>query len=124
MTRFDVDNNQTAVDNRNSIDKHTTTVWELVSNRWNDPDFNQHTEILTTLHSDFSVEINFGFKSIADLLCATPEKCESRFNSMVLDLKRVKEGWDGSGQGNGGLTGKDNDERGSMDNRASFVAYC
>ena len=76
MTRFDVDDNQSAVDNRNSIDKHATTVWELVSNRWNDPDFNPRTETLTTLHSDFSVEISIGFKSIGDLLCATPEMCE------------------------------------------------
>jgi len=42
---------------------------------------------------------------------------------MVLDLMRVKEDWDRSGQGDRGLTGKDNDEMGSMDNRTSFVAH-
>jgi hypothetical protein len=77
LTRFDLDNNRTAVDNRNSIDKRSTTVWELVSNRWNDPDFNPHTEILTAIHSDYSVEINIGFESVADLLRASPEKCVS-----------------------------------------------
>lgn len=87
LTKLDLDNHQMSVDNRNSIDKWSTTVSEMVSNHLNDPKFNPGNEVLATIHSTFSVEIVVGFENIADLLCTIPEKFESRFNSMVLDQK-------------------------------------
>ena len=86
LGRYDIDSDRLSVENRNSVEKHPETVWEMVSNCWYDPLFNHRTESLT-IRSDFTVEIDIGFDSVANLPSATPEKCESRFNSMTLDLK-------------------------------------
>ena len=86
LNRYDIDSDRLEVENRNSVEKRPETVWEMVSNHWNDPLFNPRTESLT-IHSDFTAEIDIGFDSVANLSSATPEKCESRSNSTTLDLK-------------------------------------
>ncbi len=60
---------------------------------------------------------------MAKLAKATPEKCENQFNSMILDIKQIKDSYERSGQCDRGLTGGNNDERGAMDIKANFVTY-
>ena len=72
MGHYDIDIDRLAVENRNSVEKRPETVWEMVSNCWNDPCFNLQTESLT-IHSDFITKIDIGFDFVMSLSLATPE---------------------------------------------------
>ena len=52
LTRRDIALGRHAVDGHNSIEKRPLTVWEMVSDWWNDPGFNPVTEIVSDLHTD------------------------------------------------------------------------
>jgi hypothetical protein len=66
---------------------------------------------------------------------ASPEKCENKFSSMMVDLKRVIANWEKSGQGDGGVDDDEEDigdgrfgslqnrDRGALDCRCNFVKY-
>ncbi len=55
---------------------------------------------------------------VVALAPATPEKCENKFFTMMVDLKRVIANWERSGQVDGGV---DVDEDGISDGR--FVVW-
>lgn len=52
LTCRDIALGRHAVDGHNSIEKRPLTVWEMVSDWWNDPGFNPVTEIVSDLHTD------------------------------------------------------------------------
>ena len=52
LTRRDIDPGRHAVDGCNTIEKQPLTVWEMMSDWWNDPGFNPVTEIVSDLHTD------------------------------------------------------------------------
>jgi hypothetical protein len=52
LTRRDIALRRHAVDGHNSIQKQPLTVWETVSDWWNDSGFNPVTEIVSDLHTD------------------------------------------------------------------------
>jgi hypothetical protein len=52
LTRRDIALRRHAVDGHNSIQKRPLTVWETVSDWWNDSGFNPVTEIVSDLHTD------------------------------------------------------------------------
>ncbi len=49
--------------------------------------------------SEFSDEIDLDYSSVQHLAAATPDKCETKFDKMMVALKRIIQGWEASGQG-------------------------
>jgi len=93
------------LDNRKSKGKVPTSVWELISNKLNDPNFAPTTESLNDVsvpatEYQFSEVIHHSL--VADMKPATPDKCKEQFASMNVMLTRVITAWTQSGQGDGG----------------------
>jgi hypothetical protein len=79
-------------------------IWELLSNKWNDPKYIVETECMPDIHSDFASDELITYFDIRKYVAATPEKCQGKFSSMMVeDLNRIISNWERSGQGNGGL---------------------
>jgi hypothetical protein len=122
------------LDNRNS-DKRPKTVWELLSHKWNDHDFEAVTEPFPDLHNDYKDSIVIPHSKVSSLAAATPEKCKEKMSTMMVSLKRIIDKWERSGQGEGGIDVEmDGDEatefefgslknrsRGALESRASFI---
>jgi hypothetical protein len=120
-----------SLENRNSDLSRDISVWEDISNIWNDPEYTPTTE----LFNNNLQQTEIPHSKVATLAKATPEKCESRFNAVVLNLKRIITMWERSGQGEGGFLHEEEEaqlgmnEFGSLagrsenalSNRANFV---
>jgi hypothetical protein len=110
LRRHDLSSSRMELENRNSVAKRNKTVWELVSKKWNDIDFSFQTACIGHLHSDFT-ESKFHFHSdVENMMIATPEKCEQKYQSMVSELSKRIEKWEQSGQGDGGEQAYKNDD--------------
>ncbi len=81
-----------AIKNCNSDNKEPS-VWELLARFWNGPSFEPVTEELRTLHTDFSTAGVLSYDKILELICASPEKCEEKINSMLLQLNQIIMNW-------------------------------
>ena len=134
LTRNDISNDRIDLDNRNS-DKRPKTVWELLSHKWNDHDFEAVTEPFPDLHNDYKDSIVIPHSKVSSLAAATPEKCKEKMSTMMVSLKRIVDKWERSGQGEGGIDVEmDGDEttgfefgslknrsRGALESRSSFI---
>ena len=54
LTRHDLPSGRMAIENRNTVEARMGTVWQMMADRWNDPNFLPVTGIFPELHSDFS----------------------------------------------------------------------
>jgi membrane-associated HD superfamily phosphohydrolase len=120
-----------SLENRNSDLSRDISFWEDISNIWNDPEYTPTTE----LFNNNLQQTEIPHSKVATLAKATPEKCQSRFNAVVLNLKRIITMWERSGQGEGGFLHEEEEaqlgmnEFGSLagrsenalSNRANFV---
>ena len=134
LTRNDISNDRIDLDNRNS-DKRPKTVYELLSDKWNDHDYEAVTEPFPDLHNDYKDSIVIPHSKVSSLAAATPEKCKEKMSTMMVSLKRIIDKWERSGQGEGGIDVEmDGDEatefefgslknrsRGALESRASFI---
>jgi hypothetical protein len=138
LTRNDISNDRLELDNLRS-DKRQKTVWELLSDKWNDTDYEAVTEAFADLHEDFSESIVIPHSKVSHLAVATPEKCKEKLSTMLVALKRIVDKWERSGQGDGGIdVERDGDEtmgietgietgllqhrtRGALESRSSFL---
>ena len=110
LTRHDLPSGRMASENRNTVEARTGTVWQMLADRWNDPNFLPVTGIFPELHSDFSRPMAINHDYVSQMQAATAEKVEEKWNTMNLRLKRVIESWERSGQGDGGHLNMDFDE--------------
>ena len=65
------------------------------------------------LHADFSNPIHIPRSRVVALSPATPDKIQEKFSTMNVNLVRIVQNWECSGQGDGGyddLDDEDNDE--------------
>ena len=134
LTRNDISNDRIDLDNRNS-DKRPKTVWELLSHKLNDHDFEAVTEPFPDLHNYYKDSIVIPHSKVSSLAAATPEKCKEKMSTMMVSLKRIVDKWERSGQGEGGIDVEiDGDEttgfefgslknrsRGALESRSSFI---
>jgi hypothetical protein len=88
-----------SLENRNSDLCRDISVWEDVSDVWNDPRYTPTTEIFNNSLQPREIP----HSKVATLAKATPEKCEIKLNAVVLNLKRIITMWERSGQGEGGF---------------------
>ena len=102
LTCRDIDPGHHALDGQNSVDKCPVTVWEMLAEWWNGPDFNPVTEIVINLHSDFLQEIDLWHEIVASMHNTTPEYIKHRFQSMMVTMKHGIANWELSGMGDGG----------------------
>jgi hypothetical protein len=80
----------------------------MMSDKWNDKDFNPKTMIFTTEGQDmFREEIELKYSSVAQLAAATPDKCKTKMSEMMGQSKRIIQNWEASGQGDGGYNAFD-----------------
>ena len=101
------------LDNRNSMEKRDPTVWELMSLKWNDCEFNLKTMILNIEgQTEFLDEISLDYPSVQHFAAATPGKCETKFDEMMVTSKRIIQKWEASGQGEGGVNDEVEEEEG------------
>jgi hypothetical protein len=78
---------------------------------YNDPTFNPVTQILLQNHMDYTEEIDLSHSKVEHMSEATPDKCQEKYSSMTLALKRQIASWEASAQGEGGmLFGDDGEE--------------
>ena len=110
LKRHDIASSRMVVENRNSISKRDKTVWELVAEKWNDIDFSFQTASIGQFHSDFSDSKFMFHTDVENMMPATPEKCEQKYQSMVSELNKRIEKWERSGQGDGGEQSYDEEE--------------
>ncbi len=114
LTRNHVSTSRMAVENRNSKEKRPKSVWELLAEEWNNPNFAPETEEIQGLHSNFNTTQTLSHDLVSKMAPATPEKCQRYISSMIVELGRVIRNWEASGQGDGGVVeegerSKDND---------------
>ena len=71
-----------------------------MSVKWNDCEFNPKTMILDIEgQSEFLDEIALDYSSVQHFAAATPVKCETKFNEMMVALKSIIQNWEASRQG-------------------------
>jgi hypothetical protein len=76
LTRCNIDPGRHAMNGWHSIEKRAVTVWEILLDCCNDPDFNPTTEVVNDLHSEYLVEINLVHEQVASMHKATSEYIE------------------------------------------------
>ena len=111
-----------AVENRRTAEAVAWNVWHMVAEKWNNQSFAPTTSVKDT-HSDFSLPIPIPFNAICNLMPATTEKVEEKWNSMNLAQKCKIQNWENSGQRDGGCTddcGDDYDMNDCDDNLNTF----
>ena len=113
-----------AVKNRNVAERRAASVWQLITDKWNDPLFLPITTVLPNVPLVFSQPMAVAFELMSHMQLATVEKVEERWQSMDLQLNRVISNWEYSGQGDGGFTGDDDlsgeEDDGGEDNERDF----
>jgi len=103
IRRLQIPSGRMAVENRRTPAAIASNVWYMVAEKWNDESFLPTTSVKDT-YSDFRRPISIPFDVVSNLLPATSEKVEEKWNSMNLALKRGITNWERSGQGDGGYT--------------------
>eukprot|EP00970_Alexandrium_tamarense_P005966 scaffold1001_cov191-Alexandrium_tamarense.AAC.7 len=120
-----------SLENRNSDLSRDVSVWEDVSNMWNDQEYTTTTEVFNNNFEQREIP----HSKVATLAKATPQKCESKFNAVVLNLKRIITMWERSGHGEGGFLHEEEEAQlglvdfgsfagrseNALSNRANFV---
>jgi hypothetical protein len=99
--RLQIPSGRMAVENRRTPAAIASNVWYMVAEKCNDESFSPTTSVKDT-HSDFRQPISIPFNVVSNLLPATPEKVEEKWNWMNLALKQGITNWECSGQGDGG----------------------
>jgi hypothetical protein len=90
------------VENCKSDQQREVTVWQRLANNFVDPNFVAITVPQSHLHSDFNDSQTITYDMVSSL-AADPDKIMNTFATVMVDLKRVIDRWEISGQGDGGL---------------------
>ena len=111
LHRYDIDSSRTTVDNRNSDTARNKTVWEMIAELWNNPDFAPETSVLV-VHPDFYESHKIEHELVRGMSIATAKKVKEKLASMNVALCRIISNWEQSGQGDGGFIneGEEDDE--------------
>jgi hypothetical protein len=88
------------------------TVFEVISELWNSPDFNPVAPA-SECHVDFVSATVCSYEQVQALSRATPQKIQDLFIFMQSDLLRIiSTRWEQSGQGEGGMDEVEDDDAG------------
>ena len=81
--------------------KLTKDVWAIVSDYFNDPNFNVTSSLYPMLHEDFSSAIDLGYEAVSGMGKLDPSKAKSKFLKLKNDLVYMKNNYEKSGNGEG-----------------------
>ena len=81
--------------------KLTKDVWAIVSDYFNDPNFNVTSSLYPMLHDDFSSAIHLGYQAVSGMGKLDATKAKSKFMKLKNDLVYVKNNYEKSGNGEG-----------------------
>jgi hypothetical protein len=111
VARFDIPSDHMVHENRNTSEAKASTMWAIMSDKWNDPFFSPSMVLMNHLHSDFALPIIIDHDVVSDLVVATLEKVKEKWAGLIHECKREIEKWEQSGQEDGGYD-LDNEEDG------------
>jgi hypothetical protein len=60
------------------VEKRNQSVWEMMSDKFNDQTFSPQTESVINLHSDYKESEAIPHSKVSHMLPATPEKCHKK----------------------------------------------
>jgi hypothetical protein len=83
LSRNNIPTGRLHIDNRNSVNKRPKTVWEMISDKWNDHNFAPDTKEIMDLHSDFSESEYLSWMCVENLAPATPENARKNLHLWV-----------------------------------------
>ncbi|MEM7143029.1 MAG: hypothetical protein AAF548_18545, partial [Actinomycetota bacterium] len=108
------------LDDRNSVDR-PCTVYEMISDLWNDKNYDPVTKVLYNCHPDYEDPLDISYTAVSSLSPATPKKIEDMLTTMRTSLIRVISNWERSGQGEGSTQATDGND---VDNEIpSVICY-
>ena len=71
------------VENRKTAEARAAYVWQMVSDKYNDPAFAPGTAALGDIHPDFALSETILYELVCAFLPLTPESAKDRFESML-----------------------------------------
>ena len=77
--------------------------WEMIAQKWNDPDFFCSSCKYPHLHKDYKVSFPCDQSDVSDMGLLTAEKAKDRFIKMKAQVVIVRTKWMASGQGEGSM---------------------
>lgn len=99
--RLDISNDRLEIENRHSVDKRLSTVWDRATYVWNSSGFNPTQFLYPNLHKDFCTRRNLSHEAMRGFERATPDKLKRIYDQMARDMGVVKGRWEASGIGDG-----------------------
>ena len=91
------------LDNQKSVGFQCDCPWLLMSDKWNDKEFNLESDTYPSLHDDFNQAIDISHNAVSKMGVCTPDKAKEKYSKMKNDLLIVKMNWEKSGNGDGTL---------------------
>ena len=89
------------IDGRFNNDHARENPWEMIAEKWNDPDFNVQTSVYSHLHNDYTKAIDLSHSKVAAMGTLTPDKAKKKFYKLKNEMVIVKMKWERSGNGDG-----------------------
>ena len=99
--RLDISNDRLEIENRHSVDKRLSTVWDRATYVWKSSGFNPTQFLYPNLHKDFCTRRNLSHEAMRGFERATPDKLKRIYDQMAHDMGVVKGRWEASGIGDG-----------------------
>ena len=91
------------LDGRNNNNAMRACPWILISDKWNDKEFNPVSTIYHDLHDEFTTSIDLGYSAVEKMGELTPDKAKKKFFDLKNPLILMKNDYDKSGNGDGSL---------------------
>ena len=109
--RADLPSGRIYLDNRKSDGKLPKTVYDLLSDKWNDEDYTCCTIAITgPAKDDFAVPIVIDHTQVQKFKKATAAFIKEKIADIIRDVVRIESNWKKSGEGEGSLKTVDEDD--------------
>ena len=95
--------NRDELDGQNNTGTMRRCVWHMISQKFNNQEFNPASTIYLDLHDDFCANIDISHAKVASMGALTPDKAKSKFFHLKNDLLIMKANWEKSGNGDGSV---------------------
>ena len=92
---------RTEIDGRYDDDHARDNPWEMIAEKWNDPEYNIKTSVYGHLHNDYRQTIDLSHSKVAGMGTLTPDKAKKKFYKLKNEMVIVKMKWERSGNGDG-----------------------
>ena len=90
--------NKTELDGSKSTLTRRVDAWELIADKWKDPEYNPSTVAFSNLHKEFIDPIDLSYSHVEQMEISSI-KAKDKFNDMKNQLLMLKVKWEKSGTG-------------------------